>query len=263
MTNTQNLPATSPQSGEGGAALTQPATNEPAANGGSVDLSSIDLTQVPAFREYQSRTDRRLAEAERRAQEAQALLAQQQQDAQRRELESLRDLDPAEQAERYRQLYERQQQELQRQQYAAQFEAQMRQIVADAGLEWNDARLAQAIAFGGSPQGVVAISTAVARAVKEDGDALRLALAKEKEEATKRAQQAATQARNDVLVNSGALSTSNAGGNVRVPDDRAELVNSFKKRFTNLRGTSPESPAYINFTREMRANGVSWADLGY
>ena len=244
--------------GQSGASAT-PQPSEP-----TVSQGKVDLTQSEDFRKLQSAYDRQIAQErnarkrlEQELQEIRAKLSQ-------KELEDLDSLDPAEKAAKLeRRLREMQrQQELERAQAAIVQRAQA--MVAKAGLDWNDPRIATVKAeYGPTEEGLAALAERIAEIATEQAKAAQLAMRKAAEEAEKKAREAQQRARVEEATRSGEAMTSMASPAPQLSDEREQQIKNFRARLAALRGKGVTSPEYIRLLSDMRKAGLTVNDLGY
>jgi hypothetical protein len=227
------------------------------------DSGKVDLTQFPQFRDWQREMDRKLQEASAAQRELQSQLASLQQQRERDELADIRSLDPEERAAKLEQrLVDIQQQARQRE-----IVAEAAQAVQNAGVSFDDPRLAQAKSLGPTDKGLAAIYRAVTQIlaeekVKAESNAAA-ALELERARAAQAAQVAAVRGGQADAVASGMLTTSSAAPVVQPVDGQAEAVTALRQRYAKLRGTGADynNPSMRKLIADARSVGLTLGDL--
>lgn len=229
-----------------------------------VDVSGkVDLSSHPQFREWQRSMDQKLAEASARQRELEQQLQAMQTERQRDELAEIRALDPEERAARLEALYQRQQEE----QRKAAISAEATTAIQQAGLQWNDPRLSQAIALGPTEKGLNAVYRSITAILAEERqkatETAQAALELERQKAAQQAQVAATRGQQAALVEAGVLTTSTAAPVVQPVDQTAAALTALRARYAKFRGSNADvaNPAFRRLMDDARAAGYSMGDL--
>lgn len=245
-----------------------PESAQPQATGAAnPDLSKIDLTSLPQFREYQSSQARKQAELDRKLRETQALLEQQQRTQQQAQMANLSKLDPEERAAILQQQVEQMQAAQVAQAAKNQLIAQGSRIIQNAGLQFNDPRLADVLAADPSPESLAAIAERVTAIAIQDRDAAALAARKAQEDAAAKTQaqvqQATQQAKVDALNAAGVTVTSSATPTVTpTANEKDKKIAAIIEARKAIRHKGIDSSEYRDWMQKFRASGLTWADLG-
>jgi hypothetical protein len=233
----------------------------------TVDQASgkIDLTTLPEFRAWQSQQDKRLAEAQQLMAQMQAQLSQVQAERQQREMEALSALDPAERAT----ALERKLSEYQTQQRQNIIVDQAKRIVAEAGIDWNDPRLAQAKSVPPSDAGLAAITTAVnqilLQELRDKSETAKAVVQLETQRVQQESVVNAERKANEALVNAGVLVSAGSQAATVVPTltQRDQQIAQFRDEFRHYRGKGigPDNPGLMDLRSRLRTAGIRLDEL--
>lgn len=232
----------------------------------------VSLTDIPEFREYQSKKDREKAESDRRAAEAnaklnaiQAQLEAIQAEKLRSEMQQLEALDPAEQAAAYkRRLAERDAQDRIKAEQARIY-AQANAIVSESGLNPADPRLKAVWDMGATPAAIDALTRLAPQIVKQDSEAEKAAL-KAELEALKRAQPAQAKSETQKAVvaalNSAGVTATSSAPSVIAPVGAEEAtMQALRDKWNRNKGKGIDNPVITQIEADLRKMGKTSADL--
>lgn len=258
-----------PQSGAGdqaglagGAGEEQPGAPGMAAP--AFDPDQIDLTQIPKFRKYQAETDKRMAEMQRQ-------LAQEREEREKLEAERIEALPPEEQVAALKRRLNQQDRQGARQAEGQAKLAEMQAAVADAGLQWQDARIwadPEVVAASSGKDipddaAVKAVQRACLRIARADLEAARKAAQSQSAQAQQVAAVAGQRAATRALNEAGVTATSNAAPVIAPGSAKDAKVEQFVRRWKAIQGQGWDSPAYRKFMADLRAAGLTVTDIGY
>lgn len=235
----------------------QASTNPPA---------KVDLTEIPQFREYQSKNDRERAENAARVSRLESELAQvraeRERAAQERaqaELAQIDSLDPAEQAKILRERLRGVEREREAQAQREQINAQVMNILSDAGIPPSDPRLAQVWALGPTQNTVAVMGRAVAAIQRAEREALQAELAEAKKPRDTKAQTAKEVVQ--ALDAAGVTQTSNGQSVVQNSNPNEETRLKLLAEYRTFAGKGIDNPQYRNFAERLSKMGVTTGDL--
>jgi len=256
--NTTTGAGTQPVAGSPVPQGTQPgAANQPPVQAGQT-TDGIDLTKIESFQKLQSKWDQRYASLEGQlANERAAREAAERRESQREE-DELSQRDPAEQVAFYKQ--KRADEERMRR-----IAGQAVQMCQEAGVDFNDERLATVKGMGATEAMLGQMTMAVVRIARDDAQAQLAALKQQTGTNAQAGQSAADveqkRAINAALIEAGVMDMS---GNAATPNSeqpKDAVIEAFKARKAKLRGLGFENPAVKRFRSDLINAGLSGDDL--
>lgn len=256
----QTQPISPPSSGE-------PQTT-PAATSPGTASKPINLFELEEFRQWQSQSDQRLAQERAARQQTEQRLATLEQQQQQRELEQLDSLDAEEQVKVLKRRMSQQNRAAEEQRVSQQYAQQAYEMLTTAGLTWQDPRIQHVVPLGPTAQMVQQLSVALVQIAKQEVEAAKLAAQVQAQRLTEAAktqtQIETTRARQEAIAEAGVTVTSGEPPSAVTPrDEKAEKLAGFKARFRTIasRNGGPNSPEVLRFQQDLRAAGLTLADL--
>lgn len=232
----------------------------------STPPAPVDLTASPAFREYQSRADRKEAENKAHISRLESQLSQlsaaQDRAAQERaqsEMAQIDSLDPAEQAKLLRERLRGVEREREREAASARVTNQVMSILNEAGIQPNDPRLESVRSLPATADLIPALSRVVVSIQRQEREALQAELAEAKKPRDTKAETARQVVQ--ALDDAGVTQTSNGQSVVASSNPNEEMRLKLLKEYHAFRGKGIDNPGYRNFTERLIKIGVTTGDL--